>query len=1116
MSDSVIYLCPSCGAFINEDATVCPNCNKALDEDAEDNFEKGLEELIQEDPEDLDVGQTCPRCGGKLEEDSLECASCDMKIEEELDLIGQESEDVSLFLCSGCGAFISSDSEECPSCGIPLDDNADTKEPVVEYDDELLDLLIDKEELDTEESLREMDGIGDTDELMSLIDRMADDDLDDDDDDDEPVMISIEEANDEINADHLHENLNQEVDKIRIVEGLGEKLSEEVVIDGGMEDDIRLCMECGAFVSSSSRECNVCGTESGSGKYLTTETDEVDKELVTRQKDADTESALRKILGILDETSVGSEIMEVVEEIIGICVPCGAFIPSGEDKCPVCDAPRSDMPDMPALEDIHKEETSSLSICGECGAFLRPGIGECNVCGTEVDADALDKIQPEEIIKMSQGADDSMDILKKALGVLELKDTSPQETLSGEIDLCPECGAFVSGDAKECGVCGFNFDGGIGDDMGIVIDLDEEDVKLSKNTCPNCGSRFGVGAGDCEVCGFTFLDDDLGLGELEVLESSDPAEGVDISDIIDMDIPNLEIELEEETEGLDDLAQAIEEEAIKEDQVPPPETPIPGTRMTDMEKLERLEAAYREGRLSKANYLINKAKFYGIVENMEEVEDPREDDLMDLLTDIDDTYDSIGKESRIEPEEVEYEDTDHEEIGPEPQIYEEGIYPVGEEEEEEVEYIEEDVEHIGEPVAYDEVVEYVEIGQDEEFQTRIHEAAEVRRQVPFKTFEVQGAAPRQEQTRHSGWEYGVYWSLFTSVFFVSLNSYFDLHPISLAAATGIALAFALFMMITSRSTFVRSDLTKGALFMVGGLIISFILLHWFANVIIENPQVDNILLSIGIVMIGIGMIWIRSSLRYIHLWIVGTIFLFLFSIGEMFYFDQWAFSPIQPPGTIIAGLGISLIMISTIMLAYERSLHTSIETEIVRGDIDYMNKDYKRALRSYDVALEKSRAKGSADGDTESASQQYDIPWYSKGAALILMGQLEEGIECLDMALSINPNNEVAWVSKGNAYSKLGDSENAIESYNNALISNPRYIIAWNNRGNAFARRKDYVEALSNYNRAIKLNPNYHDAWINKGYVLMKMGKQEEALKCVSMIDQRGGVEQPKTAASSA
>ena len=213
------------------------------------------------------------------------------------------------------------------------------------------------------------------------------------------------------------------------------------------------------------------------------------------------------------------------------------------------------------------------------------------------------------------------------------------------------------------------------------------------------------------------------------------------------------------------------------------------------------------------------------------------------------------------------------------------------------------------------------------------------------------------------------------------------------------------------------------------------------------------------------------------------------------------------PVVLVAGLGASLVFISLIFLQYERALNTSIESDIVRGDAHYLRRDYKGALTSYDDALSKSQIKRVEI--LGSPLIEYDVPWYSKGSALILMGEFEEGIKCLDMALAINPNNEVTWVNKGNAHSKMGEHNVATECYERAIAANPFYEIAWNNLGNVMARRKQYVEALKHYNRSIKINPKYDDAWINKGYVLAKMGKKEQAIRCLSHVGSRAKVDLP-------
>ncbi len=1187
MSDSALYLCPFCGAFINEEASICPNCNKPLEEEVDEEFDKGLNDLIDEDLDTL--GIACPRCGGSLEKGARECSNCDMKIEENDNISPEgEKEAVTLFLCSGCGAFISSDSNECPNCGIPLDEEDGEDTDGMEYDSDLLNLLIENDVQEEDELILELDNIDDPDDLISVIDKIPD--IEDVDlfDEDPDIVLDIRPglAGDEHEGDHaddadiLHINISEEIEKTRIVESISERVSRDISIEGDGGDEIMLCGECGAFVSPSSKECNVCGNDIRSGGYLGIEKDD---EIVAIEDDGkNTETALRSILGILDDVILDPDPMAEHIDDIGICQKCGAFIPQDEQKCPVCQTEKQDLPDIIYTE-LPTDGHDEMSICGECGAFIRADSDSCNVCGADVDVNLLQSIQADDVLEMGKDADDPMDILKKALGVLELRDTSPEERIGGELELCPDCGAFVSANAAACSVCDSDLSRGQSLDDGIVMDLEDDSVILSDSVCPNCGSKFGVGAGDCEVCGFTFLDN-----EVDIEEEMSYDDRVDISDIIELGIPDLTREsaidhLNEMEDDMDDLILEKKE----------PESPgqKKSPELSNEEKLARIEKAYEEGQLTKANYIINKAKFYGLVQEMNEIED----DLDELLIDIDETMaesivvpseedelegldlvdlhidkDEIKVDGYLDDDDIHQDrDVEYDTLSLSEEDIKEGVHHGdyeeiieyddsevdGEIESEKVETDDdteyEDVEVYvnsdGDEIEYEEVeiddgIEYEEVEVDDDIEYEEVEVYEDETEedptttiptsqididagedmlddthddvhVPFRSHAMVETTGGPQYLGHSGWEYGVIASLLTSIFYVALASYIPVNPISLAIIFGIILIFAIIMLVTSRSIFMKGDLYRGSVFMIGGLIISFILLHWFAGMMIEDPLVDKMLLSTGIIMIGIGIIWIRSKVRYIHLWLSGTIFLFLFAIGELYYFEQWAYSPIQPPGAIIAGIGIFLIVASAILLAYERNLHTSIETEIVRGDLDYLNKDYKKALRSYDRALEKSN---DTTVSKVSDPREYDVPWYSKGATLILMGKLKEGIECLDMALSINPNNEVAWVSKGNAYSKLGNMDSALESYNNALIANPRYIIAWNNRGNAFARKENYIEALKNYNRAIKLDPNYKDAWINKGYVLMKMGKQDEALKCVSMIGKKKSDQQGVSAGASA
>jgi len=173
----------------------------------------------------------------------------------------------------------------------------------------------------------------------------------------------------------------------------------------------------------------------------------------------------------------------------------------------------------------------------------------------------------------------------------------------------------------------------------------------------------------------------------------------------------------------------------------------------------------------------------------------------------------------------------------------------------------------------------------------------------------------------------------------------------------------------------------------------------------------------------------------------------------------------------------------------------ALHRELSRAEQNVARRDYTETLRAYDRAI----ALGPKGAPGE------DLPWYGKGATLILLGRYEEALRAIDKALDINPRNEVAWVNKGNALTRLGRPLDALRCYNAAIKVNPRYEVAWNNKGNTLARLGHYEEALRCYEKALEIDPNYRGSWVNKGYVLAKLGRYDEAAKCADRALRLGG-----------
>jgi len=169
-----------------------------------------------------------------------------------------------------------------------------------------------------------------------------------------------------------------------------------------------------------------------------------------------------------------------------------------------------------------------------------------------------------------------------------------------------------------------------------------------------------------------------------------------------------------------------------------------------------------------------------------------------------------------------------------------------------------------------------------------------------------------------------------------------------------------------------------------------------------------------------------------------------------------------------------------------RNSASTLRRQLVQAERDMGRKDYEQSLVDYDRAIATMRP-GVTGGE---------MPWYGKGATLILLGRYDEALRAIDKALDINPHNEVAWLNKGNAFTKLGRLIDALRCFNAAIKVNPEYEVAWNNKGNALARLGKFDEALGCYERALEIDARYRGAWVNMGFVLTKLGRFDEAASC--------------------
>lgn len=122
--------------------------------------------------------------------------------------------------------------------------------------------------------------------------------------------------------------------------------------------------------------------------------------------------------------------------------------------------------------------------------------------------------------------------------------------------------------------------------------------------------------------------------------------------------------------------------------------------------------------------------------------------------------------------------------------------------------------------------------------------------------------------------------------------------------------------------------------------------------------------------------------------------------------------------------------------------------------------------------------------------------WSNKSNALLALGRCEEGIDCCDKALTIDPRDAKAWSNKGNCLRALGRCQEAVSCFEKALEIDPTDARLWNNQGIALVELDRFEEALGCCDKALAIDPRDARAWTNKGYALSMLRRANEAVEC--------------------
>jgi predicted O-linked N-acetylglucosamine transferase (SPINDLY family) len=143
-------------------------------------------------------------------------------------------------------------------------------------------------------------------------------------------------------------------------------------------------------------------------------------------------------------------------------------------------------------------------------------------------------------------------------------------------------------------------------------------------------------------------------------------------------------------------------------------------------------------------------------------------------------------------------------------------------------------------------------------------------------------------------------------------------------------------------------------------------------------------------------------------------------------------------------------------------------------------------------------------GDHEEAVRQIGIalkieprnaPAYvNRGVVLQHLKRFDEALFSYEQAIAFQPNDPVSLYNRGNVLKELRRLDEAIASYDRAIALNPSYAAALYNRGNALRELKRFDAALTDYDTAIALKRDHVEAHLNRGIVLSELRRFDDAI----------------------
>lgn len=192
--------------------------------------------------------------------------------------------------------------------------------------------------------------------------------------------------------------------------------------------------------------------------------------------------------------------------------------------------------------------------------------------------------------------------------------------------------------------------------------------------------------------------------------------------------------------------------------------------------------------------------------------------------------------------------------------------------------------------------------------------------------------------------------------------------------------------------------------------------------------------------------------------------------------------------------GLSLLNTGSLKQAeaeFQKALKKDSEgTDALKGmgDLYSKKKDYTKANSYYDKAIK--------------VEPENIGLLLAKAKNLTVAGKIDDALNVLSLAKTINTENPDIYVGLGDAYYYRRAFKPADENYNKALKLKSGNAKALYGLGMIAFREREFNNALDYFNKAINANPNFADAYLEKGRLLYFNENYEEALKTFEKYSQ--------------